>query len=125
MMQEIKIDQTKYSPKVSLRNGSLYFAGRSVLNDPYLFYQPLHSWIKQYVDTNPSFTQIDLKFEYINTSSIKWLVEMLKTFLQKPEIKKQLRVNWYYEEGDEDMMDLGEILKSLMNSSFRIIETLE
>lgn len=50
---------------------------------------------------------------------------MLKTFLHKPKIKDQLLINWYYEEGDDDMQELGEILKSLMNSRFNLIETEE
>ncbi len=125
MQQEIKIDQTKYSPKVYLRDGKIYFEGRSVLNDPYHFYQPVFSWIRQYIDSDPTNIRIDLKFEYINTSSVKWVFEMLKTFLKKPGLKKELNINWYYEEGDEDMLELGEILKSIMNSSFHIIKTRE
>jgi len=125
MIQDIHIDQTRYSPKIYLRDGTIYFEGRSILNDPTVFYKPIYSWIKQYVNSNPSSTQIDLKFEYINTSSIKWLFEMLKTFLHKPKIKDQLLINWYYEEGDDDMQELGEILKSLMHSRFNLIETEE
>ena len=122
-MQEIKINKTKYSPEVYLRDGKLYFEGRSVLNDPHLFYQPVYTWIKQYIDSGPSSIQIDMKFEYINTSSVKWVFEMLKAFLKYPKVKKQLNINWYYEEGDDDMQELGEILRSIMNSSFHLIKT--
>ncbi|HHJ10286.1 MAG TPA: DUF1987 domain-containing protein [Bacteroidetes bacterium] len=125
MLQEIKIEQTKYSPKIYLREGNIHFEGRSVLNDPYHFYQPVFSWIERYIDSDPKDIRIDLKFEYINTSSVKWIFEMLKTFLRKPELKKQLNINWYYEDGDDDMQELGEILKSIMNSSFHIIKIRE
>jgi hypothetical protein len=125
MTEELQIEKTRYTPHILLREGDILFEGRSVLNDPYLLYQPVYDWIKQYVRENPSTTHIDLKFEYINTSSMKWVFEILRIFLEKPDLKDKLIINWYYEEGDEDMRELGEILKSFLNSSFRLIETKE
>jgi len=125
MAKEINIDQTRFSPKVRLRKGRLKMEGRSVLNDPRPFFQPLFSWVDEYIARNPGSTRIDLRFEYINTSSTKWLYEILKTIKQKKAFRDDLQINWYYESGDEDMYELGEILKSLMNASFHLIETPE
>jgi len=125
MTEELQIEKTRYTPLIYLRNGDIRFEGRSVLNDPYHLYQPVYDWIKKYVQENPSTTHIDLKFEYINTSSMKWVFEILRIFLEKPDLKEKLDINWYYEEGDDDMRELGEILKSFLNSSFQLIETPE
>ncbi|NOY38204.1 MAG: DUF1987 domain-containing protein [Chlorobi bacterium] len=125
MDKEITIDQTRFSPGVRLKKGTLKMEGRSVLNDPKPFFQPLFLWVDKYISGNPGTTRIDLKFEYINTSSTKWVFEMLRAIKQKKHSSDDLEINWYYETGDEDMYELGEILKSLMNSSFRIIETPE
>jgi len=125
MTKEINIDQTRFSPKVRLRKGRLKMEGRSVLNDPKPFFQPLFSWVDEYIARNPGSTRIDLRFEYINTSSTKWLYEILKTIKQKKAFQDDLQINWYYESGDEDMYELGEILKSLMTASFHLIETPE
>ncbi len=125
MTEELQIEKTRYTPHIHLREGDICFEGRSVLNDPYHLYQPVYKWIKEYVQQNPSDTRIDLKFEYINTSSMKWVFEILRVFLKDPGIKEKLNVNWYYEEGDDDMRELGEILKSFLNTSFQLIETPE
>lgn len=125
MDKEINIDQTRFSPKVRLKKGRLKMEGRSVLNDPQPFFQPLFNWVEEYIAQNPGSSRIDLKFEYINTSSTKWLYEILKSIKQKKADRDDLQINWYYETGDEDMYELGEIFKSLMNASFRIIETAE
>ena len=125
MTEELQIEKTRYTPHIHLREGDIRFEGRSVLNDPYHLYQPVYKWIKEYVQQKPNDTRIDLKFEYINTSSMKWIFEILRVFLKDPGIKEKLNVNWYYEEGDDDMRELGEILKSFLNTSFQLIETPE
>jgi hypothetical protein len=125
MTKELVIEKTRYSPYIHLQEGKIRFEGRSVLSDPYYLYQPVYEWIKEYVHTNNYSTHINLKFEYINTSSMKWIFEILKVFLENPELKEKLSISWYYEEGDDDMRELGEILRSFMNSSFRLIETPE
>ncbi len=125
MPEELQIEKTRYTPQILLREGDISFEGRSVLNDPYHLYQPVYNWIKEYVQKKPSDTKINLKFEYINTSSMKWVFEILRIFLENPELKEKLYINWYYEEGDDDMKELGEIIKSFLNSSFQLIETPE
>jgi hypothetical protein len=125
MTKELQIEKTRYTPYIHLRKGNISFEGRSVLNDPYHLYQPVYEWIREYVKEKPSPTHINLKFEYINTSSMKWVFEILRIFREKPELKDKLSISWYYEEGDDDMRELGEILKSFLNSSFQLIETPE
>jgi hypothetical protein len=34
----------------------------------------------------------------------------------------RVKISWFYEEGDEDMCDLGFILRSLVNCPFSIVE---
>ena len=125
MLQDLQIEKTRYTPFIHLSEGDIRFEGRSVLSDPYDLYQPVYEWIKEYIHNNPPDTLIDLKFEYINTSSMKWVFEILRTFLEEPSLKEKLKINWYYEEDDEDMKELGEILRSFLNSSFHLIEVPE
>jgi hypothetical protein len=39
-----------------------------------------------------------------------------------PNTSNKIQVSWFYEEGDDDMFDLGKILKSLVPSDFKFIE---
>lgn len=67
-------------------------------------------------------TRITLGFEYINTSSMKWIYTLLRELSQEKEIASKARITWYYERGDEDMKELGLILRSLVVSPFSMVE---
>jgi hypothetical protein len=41
------------------------------------------------------------------------------------EIVEKASVNWYYEHGDEDMCELGFILRSLVECPFIVVEVEE
>jgi hypothetical protein len=40
-------------------------------------------------------------------------------------LSNKIEINWYFEEGDDDMQELGYILKSLVVCPFDLIETKE
>ncbi len=67
-------------------------------------------------------TKIGLGFEYINTSSTKWIYNILKEVAEMKDISRNVRINWYYEQGDEDMSELGFILRALVDCPFVVIE---
>ncbi len=122
MNEELRIEKTRYTPYIHLKKGDIRFEGRSVVNDPVPLFQPVYDWIRNYVQNDPDKTRIDLKFEYINSSSTKWIFEILKFFQKDPKLLRETKVNWYYERGDEDMKELGEILRSALGPSLELIE---
>ncbi len=125
MNKELHIEKTRYTPSIELREGGIRLEGRSVVNDPQPLYQPVYEWVDDYVKKVPEKTHIDLKFEYINSSSTKWIFEILKIFQKDPRLLDRTRVNWYYEKGDDDMKELGEILRSSLGPSLQLIEVPE
>ena len=66
-------------------------------------------------------SRIDLGFEYINTSSTKWIFKILKE-LAGMKNAENVKVTWYYEQGDEDMCELGFILRSLIECPFILLK---
>jgi hypothetical protein len=116
------IDPTKKTPWVILEPGRLLIAGRSISENPADFYRPIHEWVSQYAADSPGMTIIKLAFEFINTTSIKWIYAILKELARIPNLSLRAKISWYYEEGDEDMCDLGIILRSLVSCPFQIVE---
>lgn len=99
--------------------------GRSIPENPGEFYRPIHAWICEYARSHNGKSRIDLGFEYINTSSIKWIFTILKELSELNEMSENARVNWYYEIGDDDMCELGFILRSLVDCPFVVVEVNE
>ena len=99
--------------------------GRSIPENPNDFYRPVQEWISSYVKNNTEKSKIDLGFEYINTSSIKWIFTILRELSEMENIVENASVTWYYEHGDEDMCELGFILRSLVECPFVVVEVEE
>lgn len=116
------IDQTKKTPGIILEPGRILIRGRSISENPGEFYRPVHEWIINYTSESARMTNVQLGFEFINTTSIKWVYAILKELNRIPDLIQRAKITWYYEVGDDDMLDLGFILRSLVTCPFQIIE---
>lgn len=82
--------------------------GQSYIANTYAFYEPLYSWLEEFVTvSNSSHKDVDfnLKITYFNTSSSKCILEMLRILRKHRDKGGNLRVNWYLSRQDEDLED--------------------
>jgi hypothetical protein len=117
-----KNNPTKRTPWIILEPGRIFIMGRSIPENPNEFYRPVHEWLSEYALNYKEKTKIELGFEYINTSSIKWIFTLLRQLSEMKEIVSNASVTWYYEHADEDMCELGFILRSLVECPFIVVE---
>ena len=120
--ESFKNSPTKRTPWIILEPERIFIMGRSIPENPNEFYRPVQEWISSYVQNYTEKSKIDLGFEYINTSSIKWIFTILRELSDMKDIIKNASVTWYYEHGDEDMCELGFILRSLVECPFIVVE---
>lgn len=102
--------------------GRIFIMGRSIPENPGDFYRPVHEWVSKYAQNYIEKTKIEFGFEYINTSSTKRIYTILKELSEMKGMAMNARVTWYYEQGDEDMCELGFILRSLVECPFVLVE---
>lgn len=119
-MNSLVIQQTDSTPEISfLQKGELKVTGRSLPEDVHKFYDPLIEWVRK-LDVKK--VKVDLKLEYLNTSSTKKLLNLLIALDENQQID-QIDVNWYYEFDDLEMEDLGGIYEDeLKRIKFHFIE---
>jgi hypothetical protein len=120
-----KNNPTKRTPWIILEPGKIFIMGRSIPENSNNFYRPVQEWISKYVHDYEEKSKIELGFEYINTSSIKWIFTILRELSEMRDIVNNASVTWYYEHGDEDMCELGFILRSLVDCPFVVVEVEE
>lgn len=118
-------EPSKRTPWIILEPGRVFIMGRSIPDNPGEFYLPVHKWVSDYVQKYNGKSKIEFGFEYINTSSTKWIYTILKEFSKMKGILNNASVIWYYEQGDEDMSELGFILRSLVECPFLVVEVNE
>ncbi|MCP4460982.1 MAG: DUF1987 domain-containing protein [Cytophagales bacterium] len=117
------IESTQITPFVQLdaKAGILEFKGRSSSSASLEFYYPILSNIdKTFVTGTKTFTA-NFAFEYFNTSSSKCLFDILKRLAQFKSQGMDVRVNWYYEECDDNMKETGEDYEDVLGMSFNYI----
>lgn len=86
---------------------TLEVSGRSIPENPELIFRKLDEWIASHFDKNISLS-VNIKLEYINSGSSKYLYEILKKLTAHAKSGKQVLLRWLYEEDDEAMLELGE-----------------
>lgn len=123
-MENLTIKGTYRTPEVEFFNsGKLLIKGRSIPEDAGLFYNHLYSWIFRYCMSPCNETEVNLALEYMNSGSAKSVLQILRELVSISENGCELVINWYYESGDEDMLEKGEYFESILKHKFNFIET--
>ena len=99
--------ETPYFPEVNFNvsTGVCEIAGESYMEETYKFYLPLTNWIKEYINTVKKSIELNIKLIYLNTSSTKCILDILETLKDYEENGGEVKVVWYYDREDPDMVD--------------------
>lgn len=123
-MDNLLIESTKKTPEVSFNmDGKIKISGRSIPEDATKFYDDLYEWIYHYCQNPPESTTVDIELEYFNSGSSKAILHILRGLVDIAKKGHKLTINWYYEEGDDDIMERGEYYESILETKFNFIET--
>ena len=121
-MESIRIERTQKAPLFIMRDGYIQLSGRSIPQNARQLYKICFDWIEQYILNPARETKVDLFFEYIDTSSIRCVVDFLTKLCTIPETaNKRIEINWYYETDDDDSHDLGAYIQQHLKVPFNII----
>jgi len=123
-MEKLEIEKRPNTPSVSFDpdSGNMKIEGRSIPENPGEFYDELIDWIKKYFKEPKPTTTIDLNLEYVNSGSSKYLLGLFRVVKEETKNGRDIIINWYYEEDDEAILNLGEHYKSSLKIPFNLIE---
>jgi len=121
---DINVPATALNPEVKFNatTGLLVISGRSTMENPLSFYQPLFSWLDEYIKNPCKQTTLEFSIVYFNTSTSKYLYAMLNKMKQLLQNGNSITIKWHYEEGDEDIRDVGEDFSATIGIPFEFIE---
>jgi len=108
-MTNLILKATNSAPMVEFNCETCVFTieGRSILEDPSGFYMSIYEWLEIFLPTATKEVIFNIKLEYVNSSSSKYLTGLFRLIDQTFTTGKQIVVNWFYDEYDESIMDLG------------------
>ncbi len=122
--EEIHILSTHNTPEVLFSpEGIIKIKGRALSADNTEFPEQIMNGFETYLSDPPDSTNVIIAFEYLNSFNAKIFVSILKKLSQAIQQPKKLAIRWYYEDDDEDMLDLGKYISEIHNIPMEFIVT--
>ena len=114
------IEPTKETPHVVMDASANRFevTGRSFPLNAKGFYAPVLEWLDSYVENPNSSTEFIFKLEYFNTPSSKSISDILKRMKAIQDAGNTVKIKWFYEEDDIDILDLGHVFSRTVGMDF-------
>jgi hypothetical protein len=110
-MEDLFIQGTDSLPTVTFKTiGELKLTGRALPEDAIKFFAPLLEWITGFSSEE---INIEINLDYFNTSVSKQLLDLFKMIDKNPD-NKTVNVKWMYEEGDDEMLESGDLYQELI-----------
>ena len=118
----INIEKTSYSPQVSFSSsGVITFSGELRAENPEAFFMKVNEKIDTHLTLSKTLKINDLKlifrFEYIGSSNALALFKFIRDAHDK-----KIDLIWEYDSIDEDLAELGDIIKTGYASSIELKE---
>ena len=133
-MQKLYISPTKSTPEINFSPEENIFQikGTSSPEDVREMYYPVIEWVRIFIEDllhgegavyttdNPLKLKVDL--EYFNSSSAKFLYDIFNDLKKLNDSQIPYVIEWHYDEQDTDMLDAGQDIALLVETSFNYIE---
>ncbi len=116
-MEDLLIQKTTSTFEINgnVKSGILEIEGNSYPEDVVRFFEPIYDWLETFLATGAASDTADgisitlnFRISYFNSSSSKCLFDLLDMLEEYHEGGGSVKINWYYEEDDPDMMTMGE-----------------
>ena len=122
-MQDLSLPATTSSPKVSsdAQAGLLCLAGESYPENSFEFFRPILAWVEACLARDDRPLTLDLSLTYLNTSSIKCLMDLLDALEEAHRAGRTVAVIWRYNPDNDRALDLAEEFREDLTLPFAIV----
>lgn len=102
-------------------SGLIELEGISYPQDAAEFFNPVFEWMESYFDQIGKELTMNLRINYLNTSSTKCLFDLIDRMEDYFKSGNETQVNWYYEEDDDDIKETGLEFQEDLDIPFNLI----
>src|ERR1043165_9388201 len=100
MKNYIVLADLKSPEVIFLNNGVFMISGSSRPENTVNFFRPLEAWINEFKNTYPKQINFTVDLDYINSSSVKFLITIMKQMKVIANNQIPFTINWVYEADD-------------------------
>ena len=120
---DLSITATASSPQVSAQGakGLLSLSGESYPENSFEFFGPILAWVTGFLAAGDRPLTVELRLTYLNTSSIKCMMDLLDALEEAHLSGRTVTVNWFYDQENDRALDLAEEFKEELSLPFTIL----
>lgn len=123
ILEDLSIGATGSSPGVrgDASAGILELTGESYPENSFEFFRPVLDWAAALLAQDGASFRLELGLTYLNTSSIKCLMDLLDLLEEAHHAGRTVSVTWRYDAEDDRALDLAEEFREDLTLPFHIV----
>lgn len=119
---KLHILSTKSTPEIIFNpSGNLLIKGRAMVTSKPEAYNQIMRWIDQYLENPADMTYLIVGLEYLNSFSTTVLASLLLRISRVMIENKKYSIQWYYEDGDDDILERGQYISAVHKIPIKFI----
>lgn len=99
--------------------------GDSYPENSFELFAPLLAWVEQFLRHTATPLTVNLHLLYLNTSSVRVMMDIFDMLEEAHRQGRQVAVNWYYDQQNERVAELAEEFKEDCSFPFAIVPRAE
>lgn len=121
-MNALHIEGSQSTPNIvaDWEQGRLTMQGDSYPENSFEFFGPVIDWIERYLKESAAPFYLELRLIYMNTSSVKAMMDIFDLLEEAHGRGRQVSVNWYYDPRNERVVDLADEFREDCSFPFMI-----
>lgn len=126
-MEDLKIEGTQSTPAIfcNVAEGAIEMRGDSYPENSFELFTPVLDWIEQYIAQERRPLQLRLYLLYLNTSSVKVMMDIFDLLNDAHAQGREVAVEWFYDPQNERVAELAEEFREDCEFPFTITSQAE
>lgn len=126
-MENIHQEGSSKTPEIILDAdlGVIELIGKSLPENANDVFDPVLKWIDEYLLSPADQTAVSFRFDYLNSRSLKFILEILRKMETLYQKDKTVIVKWFVDPDDEDMIEIGEDFQAAVFIPMQISEVID
>jgi len=122
-MTDLIIQATQSTPaiKADWEGGVLAMEGDSYPENTFELFGPVIAWVEKFLEVSDRGLTLELRLIYLNTSSVKVMMDIFDLLEEAAAKGRGIAVNWYYDHRNERVADLAGEFKEDCSFPFAIL----
>jgi len=123
-MEKYAVTAQDVTPEMQLDpvSGYMQITGTSIPENSEEVYRPVLEWLVNYSEKPANQTLLDVRLDYFNTSSSKFLLEIMRLLKSIQDKGEKVQIRWFYYDDDPDMLESGQDFMDIVEIEIEMVK---